>query len=163
MTYYQKVTLFGITVLALWIFWETRQSSKKFKKDEKRRSELEELRRRLKQPRIDKGRKAWPNAATAEIWQMIDADWRWSDRILREFFYHEQDSHNFVLINLSAEHLKKWRLDDYIQWKKGGSWQLGDGLDDLEVYLGLIDYDRLSERLQESWKEHFPDKEYRIE
>ena len=121
---------------------------------------LPELRERLEQPiENDEGR-SWTNEATYEIWYLIDDTWGGYPEEV------ESDYEDGGIYNLSAEHLRTSELDAYIQhWSNndGSGWQLGHSYEDAQIYIELVDYDQLSERLQESFKQHYPDKEYSIE
>jgi hypothetical protein len=119
---------------------------------------LPELRERLERPiENDEGR-SWTNEATYEIWYLIDDTWGGYPNEV------ESDYEDGGIYNLSAEHLRTSELDKYISHGSHGSgWQLGHSYEDAQIYIELVDYDQLSERLQESFKQRYPDKEYSIE
>ena len=116
-------------------------------------AENAKLREHLKQPTRSDGY-SWTNQATADVFQGIWLHWdvcrgdvEWPADIA--WLEDENDEHRY---NLSAEHLRTaYGLEEYFP------------INQKSLYSELIDYDQLSERLQELFKEHFPDKEYRIE
>ncbi|MHC8733826.1 hypothetical protein ACYVU7_11495 [Arenicellales bacterium IMCC56312] len=134
----------------------------------KRSSKLVELRAGLKQSFTSSNGESWTNVATFEIWQSLDNDWSQND--LPDLIFQDEDDEPFSggepFFDLSAEYLRSSKLNDHIQPFNGrdreahGVWSLGSGWDDLQIYLDLLDYDQLSERLQASWKKHYSDKKY---
>ena len=110
---------------------------------------LPELRERLEQPHVDYDGRPWTNVATFEIWDAFVLNW---EGCTDELTYILSEGDSFEEL-FSVDYLRSTELEDFLHFNnEDRTWDLGESTYDLQIYRDLWDYDQLSERLVEWFK-----------
>ena len=116
---------------------------------------FDDLKERLEQPYEDDEGRSWTNVATFEIWETVVSFWL---NVGEPQWYGypapDDDDRNF---DFSPESLRNGGLrDSLLNWDANDGWDLGDRRD-FSIYYHLIDWDQLSDELEQSFEYCFPE------
>jgi hypothetical protein len=125
---------------------------------------LPELRERLEQPHVDYEGRSWTNVATFEIWKSFVEGWDWTTDELLDWLSEGESSKGQIFTVkefeelFSVDYLRSSELEHFLHFNnEDRTWDLGESTYDLKIYRELWDYDQLSERLVEWFKNTYPD------
>ena len=163
------IALIGL-VLALWAVWTlwekielnvSKIESVKARRKARHINSLPKIRERLAQPYEDDEGRSWANLATFEIFEDTVRSWndyKWvSDWQEIDGFEKGDITVEVFEERFSVDKLRSSELGFLIhQNGETRHWNLGKSDHDLQIYRDLWDYDQLSERFVEWFKDEFP-------
>ena len=122
------------------------------------------LKERLEQPYEDDEGRSWTNVATFEIWEAFVMGWEGTTDELIDWLSEGESSKGQIFTVkefeelFSIDELRSSELEHFLHFNnEDRTWDLGESTYDLKIYRELWDYDQLSERLVEWFKNTYPD------